>query len=209
MEQLRACGSDYVPYGNRVVLQHQGEKFRTACELHLRQIKCGLDFIEQCLEGLSKVAAKLAATSMEETFEAVCTEGTDQNKLFLEGIPCMNAAGSQLHYCMRTLAATLQRATSKAPRKEIIHYACCAYHTTVQCTEDALASCDTDAAEMFMTGSLDNIIGESLSLVCGQYSRGSTACLHLPELPELDPSEERAPNIIELSIEVASSLGKK
>lgn len=209
IEQLRACGSDYVPFVTRTYLHEAGEKFTEACTLDNKQIACTLKFVEDCLEGLPRVAAQLAVKSMEESYEATCTEGTDQNKLYNNAIKCLNAHGTQLHSCMETLSDKLQRGTTKAAPKEVIHYACCTYHDAQQCVEESLVGCDTDAGKEFMTGSMENIFGETLSLVCGQYSRGSRACQELPKLPELGPDEPRITNVIEQAINVASSLGKK
>ncbi|KAH7972374.1 hypothetical protein HPB52_011537 [Rhipicephalus sanguineus] len=129
--------------------------------------------------------------------------------LFHNAVKCLNSVGTKLHKCMGTLSNTLQRGTSKAPPKEVIHYACCGYHDALQCVEDSVSSCDTDDGKEFMTGSMESIFGETLSLVCGQYSRGSTACKQLPVLPELAPDETKITNVIELAMRVASSLGKK
>lgn len=207
IEQLRACGSDYLPYGTRETLETSGEKFKEACVRDTQQIKCTLKFVEECLEGLPRVAAQLAIKAMDDSYEATCTDGTEQNKLYKNGVACMNAAGAKLHSCMSKLGDKLQRGTSKAPKKEVIHYSCCSYHEALQCVEDALAGCDTDDGKEFMTGSMENIFGETLSLVCGQYSRGSSACKQLPELPQLGADEPKITNVIEQAILVASSLG--
>uniref|UniRef100_A0A023FR73 Putative secreted protein n=1 Tax=Amblyomma cajennense TaxID=34607 RepID=A0A023FR73_AMBCJ len=209
IDQLRACGSDYVPFVTRTYLHEGGDKFKDACALDNKQIACTLKFVEDCLEGLPRVAAQLAIKSMEESYEATCSEGTDQNKLYKNGVKCLNAHGTQLHGCMSSLSDKLQRGTTKAPVKEVIHYSCCAYHEALQCVEESLADCDTDAGREFMAGSMESIFGETLSLVCGAYSRGSRACQELPKLPELGADEPRITNVIEQAISVASSLGKK
>lgn len=209
IEQLRECGSDYVPFVTRTYLHEAGEKFKEACELDHKQITCTLKFVEECLEGLPRVAGQLAIKAMEESYEATCTEGTDQFKLYNNAVKCLNSAGTKLHTCMETLSNTLQRGTSKAPPKEVIHYSCCAYHDALECVEQSLSGCDTDAGREFMTGSMESIFGETLSLVCGQYSRGSAACKQLPALPELESGETKITNVIELAVRVASSLGKK
>ncbi|XP_070378348.1 uncharacterized protein [Dermacentor albipictus] len=209
IEQLRDCGSDYVPFVTRTYLHEGGEKFKEACELDSKQIACTLKFVEDCLEGLPRVAAQLAIKSMEESYEATCTEGTDQYKLYNNAVKCLNSVGTRLHKCMGTLSNTLHRGTSKAPPKEVIHYSCCAYHDALQCVEDSVSGCDTDAGNEFMVGSMESIFGETLSLVCGQYSRGSAACKQLPALPELGPDETQITNVIELATRVASSLGQK
>lgn len=193
----------------RTYLHEAKDKFDEACKLDNKQIACTLKFVEECLEGLPRVSAQLAIKAMEESYEATCTEGTDQNKLFHNAVKCLNSVGTKLHKCMGTLSNTLQRGTSKAPPKEVIHYACCGYHDALQCVEDSVSSCDTDDGKEFMTGSMESIFGETLSLVCGQYSRGSTACKQLPVLPELAPDETKITNVIELAMRVASSLGKK
>ncbi|KAH6925061.1 hypothetical protein HPB50_000221 [Hyalomma asiaticum] len=208
IEQLRDCGSDYVPFVTRTYLHESGEKFKEACELDNKQIACTLKFVEECLEGLPRVAAQLAIKAMEESYEATCTPGTDQNKLYSNAVKCLNSVGTKLHKCMGSLSDTLQRGTSKAPPKEVIHYSCCAYHDALQCVEDSVSSCDTEYGKEFMTGSMESIFGETLSLVCGQYSRGSTACKQLPALPELKPDETKINNVIELAMRVAGSLGK-
>nr|XP_037274737.1 uncharacterized protein LOC119167367 [Rhipicephalus microplus] len=208
IEQLRECGSDYVPFVTRSYLHEAKDKFDDACKLDAKQIACTLKFIEECLEGLPRVSAQLAIKAMEESYEATCTEGTDQNKLYYNAVKCLNSAGPQLYKCMGSLSDLLQRGTKSAPPKEVIHYACCGYHDALQCVEDSVSSCETEHGKEFMTGSMESIFGETLSLVCGQYSRGSAACKKLPVLPELAADETKITNVIELAVRVASSLGK-
>ncbi|KAL3210755.1 hypothetical protein MRX96_036902 [Rhipicephalus microplus] len=165
-------------------LHEAKDKFDDACKLDAKQIACTLKFIEECLEGLPRVSAQLAIKAMEESYEATCTEGTDQNKLYYNAVKCLNSAGPQLYKCMG------------------------GYHDALQCVEDSVSSCETEHGKEFMTGSMESIFGETLSLVCGQYSRGSAACKKLPVLPELAADETKITNVIELAVRVASSLGK-
>lgn len=211
VQTLRDCGSDYVVYSNSTRLAEGGEEFDTHCQLYLKQIDCAHKFCESCLENLPRVVTILALKAAEEDFEGACTAGTERNELYKKSIKCMNSVGKELHSCIGNLYNGLQTAVSNAPREEIVSYACCTYHSTVECVEGALAGCDDpdSPAREYITSVMERVFGQVLGLVCGPYSRGSTSCQQIPPLPPLVAGADRTSSLIELAIEVASSLRKK
>lgn len=211
IQTLRDCGSDYVVYSNSTRLAEGGEEFDSHCQLYLKQIDCAHQFSETCLEKLPRVVTMLALKAAEEDFEGACTEGTERNELYKKSIKCMNAAGKELHVCIGKLYEDLQTAVSNAPREDIVHYACCTYHSTVDCTEAALSDCeDPDSpAREYITSVMERVFGQVLGLICGPYSRGSTSCQQIPPLLPLAPGADRTSSLIELAVEVAASLRKK
>ncbi|KAL1428756.1 hypothetical protein MTO96_016888 [Rhipicephalus appendiculatus] len=98
---------------------------------------------------------------MEEAYEAVCTEGNELNELFYKGVDCLNEHGNQLHHCMNRMRNEMEIGVVAAPRKQVIHYSCCAFNKVQDCFDDALLHCPNTAAKEFMT------------TVLGQSSRGS------------------------------------
>ncbi|XP_050037823.1 uncharacterized protein [Dermacentor andersoni] len=208
-EQLNDCGSDFLIYSNVTRLPESGQEFLNNCEYLSNQLSCALKFSKDCLEGLPRVAALLSLTGMEEQYEAVCTEGTEHNELYTKGIGCMNEAGDQLHRCMVTMRDDMETGLVAAPRKQIIHYSCCAFHKTQDCFDDALAQCPNTAAKEFMDDVMEKVFGEVLGLVCGQYSRGSTACKELPVLTPPDSENFGNMDLFELAIQNAAILGSR
>ncbi|KAH6925055.1 hypothetical protein HPB50_000215 [Hyalomma asiaticum] len=211
IQELRDCGSDYVVYSNTTRLAESGAEFEQNCELYLKQIDCSQKFGERCLQNIGRVVTMLALKAAEEDFEAACTEGNERYELYTSSIKCMNSVGSKLNVCIKGLYEGLQTAVASAQREEIVYYSCCSYHSTVDCAEAALADCnepDSPARE-YMTSVMERVFGQVLSLVCGPYSRGSASCKELPPLPPLASSVARTPSLVELAIEIATSLRKK
>ncbi|KAH7942362.1 hypothetical protein HPB49_023452 [Dermacentor silvarum] len=205
-KQLNDCGSDFLIYSNVTQLPESGQEFLNNCKYLSNQLSCALEFSKDCLEGLPRVAALLSLTAMEEEYEAVCTEGTEQNELYRKGIGCMNKAGDQLHTCMATMRDDMETGLVAAPQKEVIHYSCCAFHKSQDCFDDALAQCPNTAAKEFMNNVMEEVFGEVLGLVCGQYSRGSTACKELPVLAPPDSENFGNKDLFELAIQNAAIL---
>lgn len=212
VQTLRDCGSDYVVYSNTTRLPEGGVEFDKHCRLYLKQIGCAQKFSETCLENLPRVVTLLVLNAAEEDFEAACTEGTERHELYKKSIQCMNAAGKELNACIGNLYNGFQTAVSNAPREEMVYYACCTYHSALECAETALAARCEDPelpALEFITSVMERVFGQVLGLVCGPYSRGSKSCHQIPTLPPLAPGASRTLSLIELAIEVASSLRKK
>lgn len=211
IQELRDCGSDYVVYSNTTRLAERGQEFEHDCKLYLKQIECSKKFGERCLENIARVVTMLALNAAEEDFEAACTEGNDRNQLYMSSIKCMNSVGSKLNVCIKNLYEGLQTAVTSAQREEIVYYSCCSYHSTVDCVEAALAECDEpdSPAREYITTVMDRVFGQVLGLVCGPYSRGSSNCQEQPPLPPLAANVARTPSLVELAIEVATSLRKK
>ncbi|KAL3205793.1 hypothetical protein MRX96_040612 [Rhipicephalus microplus] len=84
-----------------------------------------------------------------------------------------------------------------------------AFYKVQDCFDDALLPCPNAAAKEFMNTVLDKIVGEVLSLVCGKYSRGSTACMELPGLAPPDLSSLGSRDLFELAIQNAAILGSR
>ncbi|KAL1466542.1 hypothetical protein MTO96_026580 [Rhipicephalus appendiculatus] len=76
METLRRCGDDYIPFGNGISFPESGKLFTDRDEL--RQIECGLKFVDDCLKGVPKTAAFLTLNSIKEYTESVCAVGTER-----------------------------------------------------------------------------------------------------------------------------------
>ncbi|KAL1428753.1 hypothetical protein MTO96_016885 [Rhipicephalus appendiculatus] len=211
MQELRDCGSDYVVYSNTTRLAVGGQEFEHDCGLYLKQIECSKKFGERCLENIARVVTMLALNAAEEDFEAACTDGNERHQLYMSSIKCMNSVGSKLNVCIKNLYEGLQTAVTSAQREELVYYSCCSYHDTVDCVEAALDGCDEpdSPAREYITTVMDRVFGQVLSLVCGPYSRGSSNCKELPPLPPLSANVARTPSLVELAIEIATSLRKK
>ncbi|XP_050037817.1 uncharacterized protein [Dermacentor andersoni] len=211
MQTLRDCGSDYVVYSNNTRLPEGGVEFKQNCELYLKQIECSQKFGEKCLDNLARLVSTLALKAAEEDFEAACTEGNERNDLYKASIKCMNSVGAKLNICIKNLYEGLQTAVSNAQREEIVYYSCCSYHSTVDCAEAALADCDEpdSPAREYITSVMERVFGQVLELVCGPYSRGSASCREQPPLPPLAANAPRTPSLVELAIQIATSLRKK
>lgn len=80
------------------------------------------------------------------------------------------------------------------------------YHDLLDCVEKAVSDCGESPALEFLTNSMENIFGQVLGLVCGQFARGSLACKALPTLPELEPGKSRIGTFIEPIISIANSF---
>lgn len=208
-KQLNDCGSDFLIYSNVTRVPAGGQEFVDNCEHLSDQLSCALEFSKECLEGLPRVAALLSLQAMDEAYEAVCTEGTELNELFCKGVGCLNEAGYQLHDCMSRMREEMEIGVVAAPRKQVIHYSCCAFNKVQDCFDDALLHCPNNAAKEFMNSVLDKILGEVLSLVCGKYSRGSAACKELPVLAPPDSSNLGSRDLFELAIQNAAILGSR
>ncbi|XP_072145445.1 uncharacterized protein [Dermacentor andersoni] len=209
VETLRACGEDYIPYTKSPRLHESGDEFDEGCKRDKLQIPCTLKFITDCTEGLSRAAALVAVEALEENVEAICNVGSDPYKEYQRGIKCMNGHGEKIHKCFKGFQSRLERAIVKGPGNEVIHYACCSHHETIDCVSNALASCESVGSKDFMLGVIEQMFGETLDLVCGSYTKGSAGCRALPKLPELGNKDRRIGNLIELLLEAAGRVGSK
>ncbi|KAH7972919.1 hypothetical protein HPB52_018870 [Rhipicephalus sanguineus] len=103
----------------------------------------------------------------------------------------------------------MQKAVVKAPASEVIHYMCCSYGDLLECLDPVLTPCEENGGKEFITGVLEHVFGETLSLVCGNYQRGSQPCTSLPKLPPLGPKDPEIDSFLELLLEVLNSLGRR
>ncbi|XP_065301175.2 uncharacterized protein [Dermacentor albipictus] len=207
---LDVCGSDFLVYSNVTSLPEDGKEFEENCLFLQMQISCSLEFAKNCLDGIPRVAIIIGLQSMEEEYEAICTEGTEHNEKYRKSIKCMNKAGKGLNQCQAKMRDDMEIGVLAAPRDKITGYACCAYHANQDCFDNALQDCTGTPAQEFMRGIMDKVFGEPLSLVCGQYSRDSDACRNLPQLaPPTDSKDFGKKGLIELAIEHAGSVFNK
>ncbi|KAH7941732.1 hypothetical protein HPB49_016613 [Dermacentor silvarum] len=110
---------------------------------------------------------------------------------------------------MNGIRSGLQKAVVKAPNQDILHYACCSYGDLVDCLEPVLTPCEKVRGKEFTLKLMENVFGEALELVCGNYKRESEACKHLPKLPALGPKDSKLESYIELLIETATTFGRR
>uniref|UniRef100_A0A034WXC6 Putative conserved secreted protein midgut overexpressed n=1 Tax=Rhipicephalus microplus TaxID=6941 RepID=A0A034WXC6_RHIMP len=210
-ERLRACGSNFVLYANTTRIAETTEELRQACQLWTSQIECSLKYIDDCLDGTTRGTCMVVLKAAEEDFEAVCTEGNEMERLYLQSSPCGNAAGSKLNVCVRNMFRNLQKATEKAAPNQAVYHACCYFGELLDCVDASLGDCNNTAeSKEFIMGRLEHVFGEAFSLVCGTYTRGSASCATLPVLPELDPgAAEPVNNLVEYGILVMQLLGRR
>uniref|UniRef100_A0A023GB98 Putative secreted protein n=1 Tax=Amblyomma triste TaxID=251400 RepID=A0A023GB98_AMBTT len=209
VSQLHACGEDYLVYSNTTRQpEPDEEQFQINCELYSKQIACTVQFAEKCLENVPRAVALVAMEAAGEDFEAACTEGTDRYDLYKDSIKCLNNAGVQLNSCFGLLRGGLAESVG-APQGRTIHYACCAYHSSLECVESSLDSVcgSSSTAKDYVTNVMERIFGQVLSLVCGPYTKGSADCDALPKLPP--QSSAKKTNLIELVIEITNSFRNK
>lgn len=209
METLRTCGDYYVPFGSRVSYPESEKLFREKCENESRQIECSLNFVDECLKGVSRTAAFLSLNAFKEYTEFGCAVGTKGYKEYWRVIGCMNSIGTKMHACMRVLKEDLQRAVVKAPTKDVIPHACCSYGVTEDCLLRVLEPCKEVGADEYAAALLKKVFGRTLELVCDEYVGNSDACKSLSTLPQLGPNDPKAENYIELLIRAADTIGHK
>ncbi|XP_077524183.1 uncharacterized protein LOC144135391 [Amblyomma americanum] len=201
-DQLNECGSDYLVYTNVTTLPENGKAFDDYCAKLLEQISCSEEFAKRCLDGIPRVALVIGLQAMEEQYEVICTDGTEQNEIYHKSIACLNKAGSQLNLCQKTMRDDMEKGVVVAPKDKTLGYACCAFHAVQDCFDDALEGCSDTPAKQFMNDLMEKVFGEALSLVCGQYLRGSEACRELPKLPfPTDAKEFGKRTLIALAID--------
>ncbi|KAH7971870.1 hypothetical protein HPB52_003493 [Rhipicephalus sanguineus] len=170
------------------------------------QISCTQEFAKKCLDGVPRAAIIIALQSMEEEYEAICTEGTEENENYHKSIVCTNKAGTAINKCYAKMRDQMEVGVT-APRGQTIGYACCGYHDTKDCFGEALENCSGTPAKEFMTSILDKVFGEPLSLICGEYSRDSDACRTLPKLTlPSDSKDFGKKGLIELAIDHAAAF---
>ncbi|KAH7972722.1 hypothetical protein HPB52_016208 [Rhipicephalus sanguineus] len=128
---------------------------------------------------------------------------------YQKAIGCMNTIGGKINACLKGLHGGLEKAVVKAPTADVIHYACCSYGDVEDCLDKAMTQCESVGAKELTVGLLNHVFGETLSLVCDDYTRGSQACKSLPKLPPLGATDRKAENYVELLIEAASTIGRK
>lgn len=206
-EMLTACGSDFLVYNNVTSLPEDGKEFEENCVFLQMQISCSLEFAKTCLDGIPRVAITIGLQAMEEEYEAICTEGTEQNENYRKSIACMNKAGKGLNQCQAKMRDNMEIGAVAAPRGKNIAYACCAYHANQDCFDKVLEDCSGTPAQDFMKAIMDKVFGEPLSLICGQYSRDSDACYTLPQLAApTDSKDFGKKGLIELAIDHAGAV---
>lgn len=209
IETLRACGNDYTPYANGPHLHESGQEFYEGCKRDRVQVPCTLKFIKDCTEGVARAAALVAVKALEENIEAICVVGSEPYKNYQRGIKCMNSHGDKMHKCMQSFHDILEQAVVKGPSSEVLHYTCCAYHELLDCVYKTLTPCESVGSKDLMIDVLNQVFGETLNLVCGRYTKGSSACQALPPLPQLGPQDRKIANYVELLLEASSARGRK
>lgn len=206
-EQLDACGSDYLVYNNVTTLPEDGKEFEENCVFLQMQISCTLEFAKSCLDGVPRVAIIIALQSMEEEYEAICTEGTEQSESYHKSIACMNKAGKEINQCQAKMRDKMEMGLLVAPQDKTVGYVCCAYHDTQDCVDDHLEGCSDTPAKELMRSIMDKVFGDPLSLICGQYTRNSEACRSLPKLAApTDSNDFGKKGLIELAIDYAGAF---
>ncbi|KAL1428751.1 hypothetical protein MTO96_016883 [Rhipicephalus appendiculatus] len=210
-ERLRACGTSFVVFANTTSIAETPEELREACGLWTSEITCSLKYIDDCLDGTTRGTCMVVLKAAEEDFEAICTEGNDMERLYLQSSTCANGAGSKLNVCVRDMFRNLQKATEKASPNQAVYHACCYFGALLDCVDESLGDCNNAAeSKEFIMGRLEHIFGEAFSLVCGTYTRGSASCGTLPVLPELDPgTAEPINNLVEYGILLMQLLGRR
>uniref|UniRef100_A0A023GA68 Putative secreted protein n=1 Tax=Amblyomma triste TaxID=251400 RepID=A0A023GA68_AMBTT len=209
-DQLNACGSDFLVYSNVTKLPEGGKEFDDYCKYLAEQISCSEEFVQRCLDGIPRVAVVIGLQAMDELYEATCTEGNEQNEIYHKSIACLNKVGTDLNRCHKTMRDDMEKGIVVAPKDKTSGYACCAFHTVEDCFDEALEGCSDTPAKQFMHEIMEKVFGEPLSLVCGQYMRGSDACKELPKLPfPTDDKNFGKSTLMELAIDHAGSFFNK
>ncbi|XP_049267144.1 uncharacterized protein LOC119373836 [Rhipicephalus sanguineus] len=209
LETLRACGDDFVPYAKKTHLYSSGDEFKKACENQKQQIACTGKFVNDCMEGVSKIASLPVVNGFKKNVEGVCNVASKEHEAFGKAVGCMNSVGTKLNSCWRTFRAAVQKAVIKAQANKVVFYTCCSYHDLTSCADQSLTPCESGGGKRFALDSLLGVFGESLNLACGDYTAGSQACRALPKLPDLGANDRRIENYIELLAETAIALGHK
>ncbi|XP_075554774.1 uncharacterized protein LOC142587554 [Dermacentor variabilis] len=208
-DTLRACGDDFLPYGKTTHLEVSGAPFAKNCELYIRQLECNKQFARECIQGIPRAAALLALEAFQDNVDATCTVGSKPYEAFQKAIGCANSVGAKINACLNGLHGNLEKAVVKAPGKNTIDYACCSYGELVDCLESVLAPCEDVGAKELTLNLVEQVFGETLSLVCGNYGRGSEGCKVLPKLPALGPKDPKFDGYVELVIEIANSISRR
>lgn len=211
IERLRACGSNFVLYANTTRIPESLEELREACALWTTEIECSLKYVDDCVDGTTRGTCMVVLKAAEEDFEAVCTQGNDMERLYLQSASCGNAVGSQMQACVRDMYKNLQKALEKAVPSQAVYHACCYFGALLDCVDTSVGDCNNSTeAKEFMMGRLEHIFGEALSLVCGSHTRGSASCAALPVLPELEPgTPQPVANLVEYAILIMQLLGRR
>lgn len=209
VETLRACGDTYLPYWKTTRLEVSGEPLRKNCQIYREQIECSRNFTRECAVGVPRAAALLGLEAFQDNVDATCTVGTKSYEEYQKAIGCMNSVGAKLNGCFRGLHDNLEKALVKAPTKDTINYSCCSYAEMVDCFERVLTPCEDVGGKQLTLTLVEQVFGETLSLVCGSYKRGSESCRSLPELPALGPNDPKYDGFVELVLEIASTFGRK
>ncbi|KAH9375555.1 hypothetical protein HPB48_008122 [Haemaphysalis longicornis] len=83
------------------------------------------------------------------------------------------------------------------------------YHNTTECLSEALTPCESSGGKKFLLNVMEHILGGTLDLICGRYTRGSDDCKTLPSLPPLGPQDPKVENFVELLIGIVTTFGRK
>ncbi|KAL1419545.1 hypothetical protein MTO96_025288 [Rhipicephalus appendiculatus] len=207
LEALRACGDDFVPYAKKTLRHSSGDELKETCENEKREITCGTNFVNDCMEGATKTVSLPVAKGYKKNTELACNVSSKEHEAYEKAVSCMNSAGTKLNACWKTLHEAVQKAVNKAPTNQVIFYTCCSFYDLVSCTDPLLAPCEGGARQT----AFDSLFGmfiESQSLACGVYTQGSPACKALPKLPDLDATDRKIENYIELLAETAIAFGR-
>uniref|UniRef100_A0A6M2D2T7 Putative conserved secreted protein n=1 Tax=Rhipicephalus microplus TaxID=6941 RepID=A0A6M2D2T7_RHIMP len=209
LETLRACGDDYVPYAKTTKLHSSGENFKKSCASHKQQIACTEKFVNECMEGVTKVASLPVVRGFKENVEGICNVASKQHESFAKAVGCINSVGTELNSCWTTFRESVRRAVLKARTNEVIFYTCCSFQELTSCAKKPLTPCESSGGQRIALDWMDGVFRESLSLLCGDYEKGSQACKALPKLPDLSANDRKIENLIELLAEVAVAVGHK
>ncbi|KAL3195655.1 hypothetical protein MRX96_001785 [Rhipicephalus microplus] len=209
IQSLRACGEDYVPYGHGPHLEHTGSLFTKQCETYKQQLDCSMTYTRECAHGVTRAAVLLALEAFQDNVDAICINGSKQYDAYQNFVGCLNSVGRKINACFTILRTNMQKAIVKAPANDVVHYACCSYADLIDCLDPVLTPCEEDGGKEFTVSLLEQVFGEMLSLVCGNYQRGSQSCKALPKLPSPGPTDRKIEGYLELLLEIGKTLTRK
>lgn len=207
LETLTACGDDFLPYGKTTSLAVSGPPLMEKCQIYRDQLDCTKNFTRVCTEGVPRAAVLLAMEAFQDHVDAVCTVGTKSYEDYQRSVGCMNSVGVKINGCLNGLHDDLEKAVVKATPKDTIRYTCCSYGGLVDCLENVLVPCEDVGGREFTINLVEQVFGETLSLVCGTYIRGSEACNALPKLPALGAKDRKYDGFVELLLEIVDRIG--
>ncbi len=177
---------------------------------------------DRCLLGTAKLFTRVILSSVRTFIGRLCENRNSKKRTneILNISRCINSLQAEGDVCMTSFYDYLQRGKRAEPEEIRIGYACCGYHTLVECITKAAeavkrstdvkknaTACSKDTPEL-TRDFINNLFAAIMNVACGSdwSDENSDQCDKLPVPPPKTKEDRRAISFFLPLVELYNSL---